>query len=137
MESGHAYRATHLRHHRVFPQADDPEGDPARMSLLGSILWGPLFLPRLWCWAYARGRPGGGQRRWLMAEAVWAFAVPMAGLGLLSRTPAVIVYAAGRHRQLGLPAPHGPPPPPALRRDAPDPDPHPGAVRSSRRSSWS
>ncbi len=94
MESGHAYRATHLRHHRVFPQADDPEGDPARMSLLGSILWGPLFLPRLWCWAYARGRPGGGQRRWLMAEAVWAFAVPMAGLGLLSRTPAVIVYAA-------------------------------------------
>ena len=29
LESGHAYRATHQQHHRVFPGPDDPEGDPA------------------------------------------------------------------------------------------------------------
>ena len=29
LESGHAYRATHMQHHRVFPGPDDPEGDPA------------------------------------------------------------------------------------------------------------
>jgi fatty acid desaturase len=51
LESGHAYRATHLRHHRIFPGPDDPEGDPARQTLVGAILCGPLFLPRLWCWA--------------------------------------------------------------------------------------
>ncbi|WZO98442.1 fatty acid desaturase [Isosphaeraceae bacterium EP7] len=94
LESGHAYRATHLRHHRVFPGPDDPEGAPARMSLLESILWGPLFLPRLWCWAYARSRPGGATRRWLVAEAAWALAVPAAGLWLLPRTPAVLAYAS-------------------------------------------
>lgn len=91
LESGHAYRATHLRHHLVFPKSDDPEGDPARMSLPEAILWGPLFLPRLWCWAYARSRHSG-QRRWLLVEAAWAFAIPIAGLVCLSRTPAVIVY---------------------------------------------
>ena len=78
LESGHAYRATHLRHHQVFPGPDDPEGDPARMSLLQAILWGPLFLPRLWYWSYTRSKPGSGMRRWLVAEAAWALAVPIA-----------------------------------------------------------
>ena len=94
LESGHAYRATHLRHHHVFPGPDDPEGDPARLSLLKAALWGPLFLPQLWYWAYARGEPGSALRRWLVAEAAWALAVPAAGLWLLPRTPAVLVYAA-------------------------------------------
>jgi beta-carotene hydroxylase len=94
LESGHAYRATHLRHHNVFPGPDDPEGDPARMSLPKAILWGPLFLPRLWYWSYTRARPGGGLRRWLVAEAAWALAVPMAGLWLLPWTPVLLVYAA-------------------------------------------
>jgi beta-carotene hydroxylase len=94
LESGHAYRATHLRHHSVFPGPDDPEGDPARSSLLKAILWGPLFLPRLWCWAYARSKPGGTQRRWLVAEAAWALAAPVVGLWLLPSTPAPLVYVA-------------------------------------------
>src|SRR6516164_4140295 len=54
LESGHAYRTTHLQHHRVFPGPDDPEGDPARASFWGAVLAGPLFLPRLWCWAWKR-----------------------------------------------------------------------------------
>jgi beta-carotene hydroxylase len=93
-ESGHAYRTTHLQHHRVFPGPDDPEGDPARMSFWRAVLHGPLFLPRLWCWAYRKhgGRPD--QRRWLLAEAGWAVAAPVAGLLLLPWTPAVLVYAA-------------------------------------------
>src|SRR5215468_11207360 len=31
LESGHAYRTTHLQHHKVFPSDDDPEGYPARI----------------------------------------------------------------------------------------------------------
>lgn len=38
LESGRAYRATHLQHHRTFPGKDDPEGYPADMSMLGAIL---------------------------------------------------------------------------------------------------
>lgn len=94
LESGHAYRATHLRHHLIFPGRDDPEGDPARFSLGKSVLWGPLFLPRLWCWAYAQSIPGCAQRRWLVAEAAWAVVVFFAGLGLLPWSAALIVYAA-------------------------------------------
>ena len=94
LESGHAYRATHLRHHRVFPGPDDPEGDPARLTLIGAILCGPLFLPRLWCWAYAQSKPGSAQRYWLIAEAAWALSVVVAGTWLLPMTPAVLLYAA-------------------------------------------
>jgi beta-carotene hydroxylase len=92
LESGHAYRASHLQHHRVFPGADDPEGDPARMSFLGAALHGPLFLPRLWWWAFRRllGRPG--QRCWLVCEAAWAVGLPLLGIALWPWTPAVLVY---------------------------------------------
>jgi beta-carotene hydroxylase len=93
LESGHAYRLTHLQHHRVFPGPDDPEGEPARMSFLRATLFGPLFLPRLWCWAYCRTRGRPGQRCWLIAEAAWAFAVVVAGIVLWPWTPAVLVYA--------------------------------------------
>ncbi len=94
LESGHAYRASHLRHHCVFPGPDDPEGDPARLTLLGAIFCGPLFLPRLWCWAVAQSKPGSAQRRWLIAEFVWAIGVILVGMALVPFTRAVVWYAA-------------------------------------------
>src|SRR5262245_60712369 len=93
LESGHAYRATHLQHHRTFPGPDDPEGEPARMTLWTAVLHGPLFLLRLWWWAYLRSAGRPGQRRWLLAEAAWAVGVPVAGVLLWPWTPAVLVYA--------------------------------------------
>ncbi|HYT92255.1 MAG TPA: fatty acid desaturase, partial [Gemmataceae bacterium] len=94
LESGHAYRLSHLQHHRRFPAPDDPEGDPARMSFWAAVLYGPVFLPRLWWWAYRSAHDQPAQRRWLLAEAGWAFAVPVAGVLLWPWTAAVLVYAA-------------------------------------------
>ncbi len=48
LESGHAYRVTHQQHHRLFPDGDDPEGYPAKLSLFGAVCYGPVFLVRLW-----------------------------------------------------------------------------------------
>jgi beta-carotene hydroxylase len=93
LESGHAYRLSHLQHHRRFPQPDDPEGDPARMSFWAAILHGVVFLPRLWWWAFRRARGQPAQRQWLLAEAGWALTVPVAGVLLWPWTPAVLVYA--------------------------------------------
>ncbi|MCI0378532.1 MAG: fatty acid desaturase [Gemmataceae bacterium] len=92
LESGHAYRTSHLQHHRVFPGPDDPEGEPARMSLWKAMLYGPVFLPRLWWWAYTRQRGRPDQRRWLLIEAAWAVAMPLGGIILWQWTPAVILF---------------------------------------------
>jgi beta-carotene hydroxylase len=94
LESGHAYRTTHLQHHRCFPSDDDPEGYPARLGLLGAVFYGPVFLIRLWWWAYARNRGRRDQRAWLVAEALWAVLVIVAGVVLWPWTPAVLLYAA-------------------------------------------
>ncbi len=93
LESGHAYRASHLRHHAVFPGPDDPEGDPARMESWRAVIYGPLFLPRLWLWAFRKSRRGSSQRRWLLVEAAWAAGMIAAGWLLLPITPALLVYA--------------------------------------------
>jgi beta-carotene hydroxylase len=93
LESGHAYRTSHFRHHAVFPGPGDPEGDPARMSFWQAVLRGPTFLPRLWWWAFTRQTGIASERAWLIAEAVWPFVVFLAGLVVWPRTPAVITYA--------------------------------------------
>ena len=94
LESGHAYRTTHLQHHRVFPGPDDPEGDPARMSFWAAVLFGPLFLPRLWWWAYRRSRARRGSARLAACwKRVWAFWCRSSGVLLLPWTPVVLVYA--------------------------------------------
>lgn len=89
LESGHAYRATHLQHHRMFPDEEDPEGDPARMSFVRALLEGPIFLVRLWLWAW---REAPRERGWLLFEAGWFVAVALAGLWLWPTTPALLLY---------------------------------------------
>ncbi|HCT77707.1 MAG TPA: fatty acid desaturase [Micromonosporaceae bacterium] len=86
LESGHAYRTTHLQHHRTFPSDDDPEGYPAHLSFVGAVLYGPIFLVRLWWWAYKR-EPR--QRKWLLAEA----AMPVVAIGVGIFVPWALVYA--------------------------------------------
>jgi beta-carotene hydroxylase len=93
LESGHAYRITHLQHHRVFPGPDDPEGNPARMSFSGAVLFGPLFLPRLWWWAFRCSSGPPRVRAWLLLEAGLAILVPITGVLLFPWTAIVLVYA--------------------------------------------
>ncbi len=85
LESGHANRATHLQHHAVFPGPNDPEGDPARMSFWRAVLYGPIFLLWLWCWAFMRQRHNRAERRWLLAEAGWALFIILLGGCLICR----------------------------------------------------
>jgi beta-carotene hydroxylase len=89
-ESGHAYRRSHLQHHRVFPGPDDPEGDPARMTWWRAVLHGPVMLPKLWWWAYRRSTPG--QRAWLLAEVCWPALFAGVSVALWSFTPALSWY---------------------------------------------
>jgi beta-carotene hydroxylase len=94
LESGHAYRTTHLQHHKVFPSDDDPEGYPAKISLLGAILYGPVFLARLWFWAFARNDRRPVQRVWLLLEALTPVCAVIGGVLLWSATPALLLYVA-------------------------------------------
>ncbi|GHO64991.1 dihydrorhizobitoxine desaturase [Ktedonobacter sp. SOSP1-52] len=95
MESGHAYRTTHVQHHKYFPSEEDqdPEGYPAHLSLLGALFYGPVFLYRLWWWAFLRNQQRFGQRMWLILEALVPFVVVIVGLLLWNTLPAVLLYA--------------------------------------------
>lgn len=90
-ESGHAYQVTHLQHHRRFPHDDDPEGDPSRMTFARALLEGPLFLFRLWLWAWRRAPAARG---WLALEAAWFALGVLAAIALWSTVPAVTVFVA-------------------------------------------
>jgi fatty acid desaturase len=93
LESGHAYRTTHTQHHRLFPSDDDPEGYPANLSMLGALCYGPVFLVRLWWWAFRRNRSRPAQRAWMIAEGIAPLAAVGAGMPLWPRAPLLLVYA--------------------------------------------
>jgi len=93
LESGHAYRTTHHQHHRVFPADNDPEGYPAKMNLLGAVVYGPVFLWRLWWWAFQRSRGRAAQRLWLLVELILPLMIVTCGVLLWPITPAILVYA--------------------------------------------
>ena len=137
LESGHAYRTTHLQHHKVFPSDDDPEGYPAKISLVGAVLYGPVFLARLWFWAFQRNARRPAQRVWLLVEALMPPLAIVGGVLLWSTTPALLVYVALAivgswvYPLLTVHLPHGTS---ATRRSARR---TPCAAQSFRRSSWS
>jgi fatty acid desaturase len=93
LESGHAYRATHLAHHKRFPHHDDPEGEAAHQPVWKVLVSGPLFLPRLWIWAWRASENRVDQRWWLAVEAF----LPVLGIGLgilfLPWSNAVLAYS--------------------------------------------
>lgn len=95
MESGHAYRITHHCHHAVFPgesESEDPEGYPAHISLVGAMFYGPVFLVRLWLWAWRMSAGKPGQRLWLLAEGALPWFGLGIGLALWPQTSALFVY---------------------------------------------
>jgi beta-carotene hydroxylase len=92
LESGHAYRTTHRQHHTHFPSDDDPEGYPAKIGLLGAMLYGPVFLWRLWWWAFQRNAGNAAQRAWLLLELIIPLLALTSGIALWNVTPAVLIY---------------------------------------------
>jgi fatty acid desaturase len=92
LESGHAYQVTHLQHHKLFPHEDDPEGYPAKLSFGGAVLYGPVFLVRLWWWAFRRGTGHRALRVWLVAEAAAPVLAITVGIAVWQRTPAIAIY---------------------------------------------
>ncbi len=66
--SGHAFRVTHLHHHRKFPDDDDIEGAASKMPWWRALLDGVIAQPRLWLWALRRAK--GSDQKWIIAEGV-------------------------------------------------------------------
>lgn len=91
LQSGHAIQATHLEHHRRFPDSEDPEAYVARMPLWRALLEGPVYPYRLWQWA-RRHRPGLRAR--VSVEAAAHTVLGLTSLALLPLTPVPFVYAA-------------------------------------------
>jgi beta-carotene hydroxylase len=54
--SGHAYRLSHLYHHRRFPNEDDVEGAASRMTFIRTLLEGFIFQFKIYFWAVNQNR---------------------------------------------------------------------------------
>jgi beta-carotene hydroxylase len=54
--SGHAYKLSHLYHHKRFPHDDDVEGAASRMTFVRSLFEGIIFQFKIYYWALTHHR---------------------------------------------------------------------------------
>jgi len=66
LRSGHAYRTTHLHHHKAFPHDDDIEAQIACGSLWRMVCLSPFHQFRIWQWSLNSSRRA--ERVWLITE---------------------------------------------------------------------
>jgi beta-carotene hydroxylase len=90
LQSGHAFRYSHLFHHTHCLEDDDMEGAPAHMDLLSVLLCGPVYLPRLWVRALKEAAPK--ERGWIAAELASALALFCAAAVALHWSAAPLMY---------------------------------------------
>ncbi|KAA0138449.1 fatty acid desaturase [Gimesia chilikensis] len=89
LRSGHAYQVVHLHHHARFPHDDDIEAGASRMSLVGALLEGFLFQPRIYLWALRHPR---GRLNWIIVEGVLVASIIVAAFLLIPVTIVPLVY---------------------------------------------
>ncbi len=92
LQSGHAFRYTHLFHHTHCLEHDDLEGAPARMGLGCVLMSGPGYLPTLWRKALREAAPR--ERRWVVAELASALAIAGMAAYLSHWSAGPLVYCA-------------------------------------------
>lgn len=90
LRSGHAFRITHLYHHRHFPEAGDIEAARASRGFWPALLCGPGHQIRMFAWAWKRG--ASVERRWMFSEAVWVLSVETLAILNTSRFPQLALY---------------------------------------------
>ena len=90
LRSGHAFRLTHLHHHRAFPESSDIEAKGATGSFWRALLQGPGNQIRLFIWAWRRAN--SLERRWMSAEAIFVSLWWLASGVFYHSAPAIAVY---------------------------------------------
>ncbi len=91
LRSGHAFRLTHLQHHKRFPHDDDVEGAKAAKGFWSALACGPSHQVRLFVWAWRHGNPV--ERRWMFGEAVFVLSALALAICLCKRLPELLLYA--------------------------------------------
>ena len=90
LRSGHAYRQSHLNHHKKFPSKDDIEGQAAHMSFIGSLFEGFLFQFKLYFWSLKQC--SRDQKKLIITEGIFILLIIGLGLWSIKYTYVFIIY---------------------------------------------
>ncbi|MES2132218.1 MAG: fatty acid desaturase [Bacteroidota bacterium] len=90
LRSGHTFKIAHLNHHKYFPNHEDIEGRTARMSLLRTLLEGPVYQFRLYAWAWKKAT--AKDKPWLLVEGLWFISLVGLSIFLFPLSPLLFIY---------------------------------------------
>ena len=89
--SGHAYRLSHLYHHKRFPHEDDVEGAAAKMTFVRTLFEGVIFQLKIYIWALSRYKKSR-HFRLVLLEGIAILILVLFCFISLAYTPVLFVY---------------------------------------------
>ena len=90
--SGHAYKLSHLYHHKRYPHEDDVEGAASRMALFRALLEGIIFQPKIYVWALDQSAKTEKYRALIIMEGILMVLLISISIYSIPYSPVPIVY---------------------------------------------
>jgi len=89
--SGHAYRVSHLHHHKRFPHDDDIEGAASRMTLFRTFLEGIIFQAKIFYWSLKLSLKQH-EKQLIVSEGILILFFSLGCIITFAYTPVFLVY---------------------------------------------
>ena len=89
--SGHAYRVSHLHHHKRFPHDDDIEGAASKMTLSRTFVEGVIFQFKIFYWSLKLSSKRS-EKQLIIVEGVLIGIFVLVCIVMLQYTPVFFVY---------------------------------------------
>jgi beta-carotene hydroxylase len=91
LRSGHAYRLSHLNHHRRFPNDDDIEGAAAKMNIFRTFIEGIIFQIKICIWAF-KNHKKKSDLYWIITEVILVLIIILFALYSINFTYVFLAY---------------------------------------------
>ena len=90
LRSGHAYKLSHLNHHKIFPHEDDIEGKASGMSFFRSLIEGLTFQIKIVSWALKNNNRKYRNR--IIFEVCAVISIIISAILILPYTEVLLIY---------------------------------------------
>ena len=90
LRSGHAFKTSHLNHHKKFPDIEDIEGRSIYKSFWGTLVSGPTYIISIYFWSL--NHCSKKDKSYIIAEGLGIFMYSLLSLLLIKTVPVLAVY---------------------------------------------
>lgn len=90
LRSGHAFKTSHLNHHKKFPSTEDIEGKSIYKSFFGTLLSGPTYIISIYVWSLKNCSKN--DKAYILTEGILILLYSVVSILLIETSPVLLIF---------------------------------------------